>query len=155
MDEKQQAMTQLIREVRTCFNQMKSLVEILSADFGVNPSMRSIMESLAGNRSRTVPDLAKERGVSRQHVQTVMNMLLDRKLAEAADNPGHKRSPLYGLTEPGETIFRLIRDRETRPLAVLTNALEHSEITAAAFALRKMNLDLADILEKENQHDDS
>lgn len=150
MDEKRLAMAQLIREVRTCFNQMKGLAERLSADLGVNPSMRSIMESLAGGKRRTVPDLAKERGVSRQHVQTVMNMLLDRGLADATDNPDHKRSPLYGLTDEGEANFRLIRERETQPLAELTDALDHSEITAVVSALRNLNLELSDILEKEN-----
>ena len=46
MTTKAQSMTQLVRQVRTCFNQLRSLAENLAADLDVNPSMRAIMESL-------------------------------------------------------------------------------------------------------------
>jgi DNA-binding MarR family transcriptional regulator len=66
-------MTQLIRQVRTCFNQLRTLAENLAADLDVNPSVRAIIESLSQRGPCTVPDLAQERGTSRQHVQTVIS----------------------------------------------------------------------------------
>jgi DNA-binding MarR family transcriptional regulator len=142
------AMTGLIREVRTCFNQLRTLAENLNADLGINPSMRAIMERLSQQSSRTVPDLAQERGTSRQHVQKVINSLLDQDLAQSEENPDHKRSVLYLLTEKGEEVFAEVRQRETAPMRALSDALNHTEITAAAGVLSRMNQELDQLIKK-------
>ena len=134
-----ETLTHLIREVRTCFNQLRSLAESLNADLDVNPSMRAIMESLVRDVPRTVPDLATERGTSRQHVQKVINGLLEQDLVKAVENPEHKRSVLYLLTPEGEKVFTEIRQREAAPMRALSEALSQSDTKHTAEVLSRMN----------------
>jgi DNA-binding MarR family transcriptional regulator len=153
MTTKAQSMTQLVRQVRTCFNQLRSLAENLAADLDVNPSMRAIMESLSQRGPCTVPDLAQERGTSRQHVQKVINALLDQGHVQSQDNPEHKRSVLYLLTTQGAEIFAEIRRREMAPMGKLTDALDQTDITAAAEVLARLNLELECIINKGDPND--
>jgi len=146
MNTKTETLTKLIREVRTCFNQLRTLAETLNADLGVNPSMRAVMESLSRNTPRTVPDLAQERGVSRQHVQKVINALLDQDMVQSGENPDHKRSVLYLLTPIGEQLFTEIRQREADPMRSLSAALSHSDMTTTAEVLSRMNQELDQLI---------
>jgi DNA-binding MarR family transcriptional regulator len=149
------AMTGLIREVRTCFNQLRTLAENLNADLGINPSMRAIMESLSHATPRTVPDLAQERGTSRQHVQKVINGLLDQDLAKSEENPDHKRSVLYLLTAKGEAAFTEVRQREAAPMQTLSDALKQSEITAATGLISRMNQELDQLINHGEKNDET
>ncbi len=146
MTTKSKTLTQLIREVRTCFNQLRSMVEDLNADLDVNPSMRSIMESLSQNEPLTVPDLAKERGTSRQHVQKVVNGLLEQGFVHKKENPEHKRSILYLLTPEGKKVFAEIRQREAAPLRALSECLSQKDIEAATKVLASMNHQLDQLI---------
>ena len=105
MAEQQKELTALIREIRTAFNRLKSVAEELHADLDINPSMRAVLQALILNAPQTVPDIAKAKGVSRQHVQKNMNALLEKGLVHAQDNPDHKRSVLYVPTPSGNDIF--------------------------------------------------
>ena len=139
-------LTRLIREVRTCFNQLRTLSELLNTDLGVNASMRAIMESLSQNVPRTAPDLAQERGTARQHVQRVINRLLDQDLVRVEENPDHKRSVLYQLTPKGKTIFAEIRQREAAPMRSLSETFSQADVAAAAEVLFKMNHELDQLI---------
>jgi hypothetical protein len=72
---------------------LKSAADAQTIDLGVTPGMRALMASLADGPPRAVPDLARERSVSRQHVQTGVNELLAAALAEARPNPAHVARP--------------------------------------------------------------
>lgn len=141
-----EALTGLIREVRTCFNQLRSLSEQLIEDLGINPSMRAVMESLSANVPRTVPELAQERGTSRQHVQKVINALLDQGLVHSQKNPEHKRSVHYLMTEKGAAVFKEIRMREASPMAALSEAFEAKELTGSVDVLSRMNEELKHLI---------
>jgi len=133
----------LIREVRTCFNQLKSLADRLHQDLGINPSMRAVMESLADTAGQTVPEIARGKGVSRQHIQSVMNVLLDEGLVAARQNPAHKRSPQFELTRQGRAIFATIAGREQAPLGRLASALPGPALRQAQGTLAALNAELA------------
>lgn len=136
-------LTALIREVRTCFNQLKTLAERLHEDLGVNPSMRAVMESLATAGAQTVPEIARAKGVSRQHIQSVMNGLAQEGLVAARDNPAHKRSPQFELTREGRTVFKTIAGREQAPLSRLASTLSGPALLQARGTLASLNAQLA------------
>lgn len=129
----------LIREVRTCFNLLKGLSDDLIADLGINASLRAVMESLAEGDAQTVPDIAKSKGVSRQHIQVNMDGLLAKGLAQSRNNPAHKRSPLYALTSAGEEVFAKVRQRETVILTRLSQTLDSESLEAGGKALAVLN----------------
>jgi len=136
------AVLALIREVRTAFNRMKALAGRMHADLGVTPSMRAVLEAFVDRPPRTVPDVAREKGVSRQHVQSVVNLLIARGLLVPEANPGHRRSPLLRPTERGARLFARIRAREAEPLARLAASLPAPDLAAATRLLRRMNDEL-------------
>ena len=104
--------------------------------------MHTIMSALAANRGRTVPDLARERTVSRQHIQSVVNELLDAGLAMAVRNPSHRRSPLLELTDEGLRRLRIVEAREAEYLTRIAPSVSHLELAAAARLFDHLERDL-------------
>lgn len=133
-----EALTRLIRELRTGYHRLTRLATALGADLGLTPPQRAVLEGLAAG-PRTVPDLARERGVSRQHIQTLANALAEAGLVETADNPAHRRSPLYRLTAAGRARFDALVAREAGPLEALAGALGHGEAARAGAILARLN----------------
>src|SRR5690606_18141459 len=60
---------ELTRGVRACFNRLRALGDTLHEDLGITASMRSVLESLHEDGARTVPQIAKSKSVTRQHIQ--------------------------------------------------------------------------------------
>ena len=139
MAEQQKELTALIREIRTAFNRLKSVAEALHADMDINPSMLAILQTLILKAPQTVPDIARAKGVSRQHVQKNMNALLEKDLVHAQDNPDHKRSVLYRPTPAGEELFVQIQAREEAPMAMLAEALAAHDVAASVRLLVCLN----------------
>ena len=133
----------LIRQVRTCFNQLKTLAEQLHRDLGVNPSMRAVLESLFAEGPQTVSAIARRKGVSRQHIQNIMNALQDQRLARPLENPAHRRSPLFELTSEGNVAFNEVREREKEPLKRLAASIELHDLQYAESVLADLNRSLA------------
>jgi DNA-binding MarR family transcriptional regulator len=121
---------------------LKAATDALTADLGVTPGMRLLMASLADGGAQTVPDLARERSFSRQHVQTMVNDLLAAGLAETRPNPAHRRSPLIALTDEGARRLRLIQERETQLLARAAPAVSQADIAAAMRLFDALEYDL-------------
>lgn len=124
----------------------------MHAEIGVTASMRAVMTSLAGEGGRTVPVLARERGVSRQHIQTVINELLAAGLVAPMRNPSHRRSPLLALTDEGRRRLRMIDEREARYLTRIAPAVSHLELAAASRLFDHLERDLAAQLTEVDRH---
>jgi DNA-binding MarR family transcriptional regulator len=85
--------------------------------------------SAASGGDKTVPQLARRLGVSRQAVQRIADALVADQLARFADNPDHRTSPHLVPTEGGQ-----------RKLAEITHAAREFH---EALARRLKGLDLA------------
>ncbi len=68
------------------------------------------LHSLALDGPQTVPQLARIRPVSRQHIQKIANEAEAEGLIEFIDNPAHKRSRLIQLTERGRALHKQLTD---------------------------------------------
>lgn len=73
---------------------------------------RIILRKLDGVRSRTVPQAARARPVSRQYVRRPANRLLGEGWVELADNPAHKRPRPVRPTPRGEGFVEEIGHRD-------------------------------------------
>ena len=111
---------------------LKAMADEMHAEIGVSSSMRAVMSSLAAASGRTVPDIARERAVSRQHTQSVINELLAAGLAAATPNPSHRRSPFLALTDEGLRRLRIVEAQEADYLTQIAPAVSHLELAAAA-----------------------
>jgi DNA-binding MarR family transcriptional regulator len=132
-----QAFEALAQEVRSTFHQLKLAAEVLGADpDGLGAGHRGVLESLYAGGVQTVPALARARPVSRQHIQVLVNRLLELELVETLDNPAHQRSPLVRLTAHGKRRFEQLQARERRAIAELELPLSEGRLRAAAATLR-------------------
>ncbi|MBP0000401.1 MAG: MarR family transcriptional regulator [Cyanobacteria bacterium SID2] len=88
-----------------------------------------LLRSLKLDGPQTVPQLARSRPVSRQHIQKLANEMLEDGTIEYIDNPAHKRSKLLRLTPHGEAVFetmsaRITEEAERLADGISTEALE-------------------------------
>jgi DNA-binding MarR family transcriptional regulator len=153
MTPKEKKLYAVLKQVRTCFNQLKSLAEQMHHDLGVNPSMRAVLEHLSEFGAESVPEIARKKNVSRQHIQVIINALLEDELVEATDNPSHKRSLLYKLTKKGASTFSIIRKRELEPLKRLASSMRQESLKQADLVLQDLNQKIEAEILKGNHHE--
>ena len=128
----------LLNEVRRSYNTIVQAAERLHAGESVTLGMRAVLEFVLRNGPATVPDIARSRSVTRQHIQTLVNALMDHALVVLEDNPLHKRSSLVTLTKEGERVFKRMRKREDRLYEATDFDLKAKEIEAAVATLRQV-----------------
>lgn len=133
---------QTILAVRRLFHVLAGAAERSHADLGLTASMCAVMEVLHGRGPRTVPQVAREKGVSRQHIQTVVNALLAAGLVECLDNPDHLRSPMVNLSAAGTRAYEAIRRRESRLLADMAKRIPGSDLEVTLNTLNAMEKEL-------------
>ena len=118
----------LIRRLFRAFSQKGS--ENLQG-VGVSVADRAVMEFLYPDKKLSVPEIAERYQVSRQHVQTTVNALLENGLVVSRDNPRHKRSPLIALSQKGRKLFASILKKDEQVITELfsTIPVNHVQIT--------------------------
>ena len=137
-----QPLRQAILAVRRLFHVLAGTADRAHADLGITASMRAVMETLHERGSRTVPQVAREQDVSRQHIQVVVNGLLEGGLVECLDNPDHLRSPIVRFTAAGSKACEAIRRREARLLAELTKKIPGADLKVTLKTLNAMETGL-------------
>lgn len=125
----------LFHETRLLFHALKEWEETLHAGVDVSASMRAVLELLLHEGPRSVPDMARARVVSRQHIQQQVDALRERKLVRREPNPAHKRSPLIALTDRGRALIQNMRAEELHALSRLRAGTSDSAIREAAQVL--------------------
>jgi DNA-binding MarR family transcriptional regulator len=131
---------QAILAVRRLFHALAGLSQ---ADAGLTASQRAVLDILLTRGPRTVPQVAREQGVSRQHIQVVANGLLDAGLVEAVDNPDHLRSPLLRPSAAGQKAVEAARRREARQLAELAKRIPGADLKVTLKTLNAMESGLS------------
>jgi DNA-binding MarR family transcriptional regulator len=125
----------VVDEVRLLWNALVRAGEDLHAREGLTMGMRAILEFLQRHGPGTVPNVARRRGVTRQHVQALVNPLLERRLVRARDNPAHRRSPLIELTAAGRRTIERMRRREAAVFRQVAPGLAAAELRRTAGTL--------------------
>ena len=76
----------------------------------------TLLRSLKLDRPRTVPQIARSRGLARQRIQVVVDEAIERGFVWLRVNPEHKRSRIVALTRDGSAAFEQ-HDAAARQLA--------------------------------------
>jgi DNA-binding MarR family transcriptional regulator len=121
--------------------QLLSTADTLSKDLEISAARWQTI-AVIRNQPSTVSAIARRLGLSRQSVQQTVNRLCEQGITEFVDNPAHKTSQLVRLTEHGNEVMELLRDRQTRLTADFTGGLDLSideidRLTEALERLRK------------------
>jgi len=103
-----------------------------------------LLRSLKKVGPQTVPQLARARDVSRQHIQILANGLVEHGLAEFDDNPAHKRSKLLRITELGERRLAQITERIEEAYEGIARGMNADDIRSAIKVLDEFRRRMAE-----------
>lgn len=135
----------LTHQIRTLFNKMAGVIDTLHVEDDITSGQRAVLEVLE-SEPKTVPEMARERRVSRQHIQLLVNELLERELIETRVNPAHKRSSLIARTEVGTSTFDAMRCKEAIILQHISDVVSADELKVARKVLSEIHT-VFDVLE--------
>jgi len=140
-----EALESLIDETRLLFHRMKLAAEQLHAAEEITAGMRGVLFDLDRSGPQTVPQMARARPVSRQHIQMLVNPLVERGFVKLLDNPAHKRSRLVGLTPAGRRLVGRMQKRESILFGGLASTMTEKRYRSAAATLRSVREALAGV----------
>lgn len=102
----------LLDQVRLLWHVMVQAAARLHEGEAITLGMRGVLEFLSRNGPTAVPDIARSRQVTRQHIQVLVNDLLALRLVALDENPAHRRSALVRLTPEGQKGIDRMKRRE-------------------------------------------
>jgi len=150
IDKRIHGVEKITGEVRHLFQVLKSLADAVHGDTGLTASTRAVMEALAGG-PRTVPDIARSKSVTRQHIQLLVDELARSDLVELKPNPAHLRSPLVALSRKGEALFASVRKREAPLIEQLAAGLDARKAAATIQTLTALRRRAEELLQAQEQ----
>ena len=130
-------------EVATLAKQLKAAARTLHRDHNLPAGGRSVLQSLEHEGPQSVPQLARARAASRQHVQVLVDRLAAAGHVQFMPNPAHKRSDLAQLTERGKDMLGTAIEREAQFLAPLLPHISEAELALAAALVQRLGAALA------------
>ncbi len=98
-------------------NSLKEAAQQIHGEGELSDPRRSILMSLHRFGPQTVPKMAREKKVSRQNIQKIVNVLLENKFVKFSDNPDHKRSRLIELTKKGHYLVETMNRNEAKTMS--------------------------------------
>jgi DNA-binding MarR family transcriptional regulator len=126
----------MINETVSLFHRLRVVADQIHHRGEMTGAVRSILRGLDKLGEQTVPQMARARAVSRQHVQALVNQLVGERLVEFIANPAHKRSPLARLTPLGKKTVDAMNRDEARLLSKADLDVADKDLRQAAETLR-------------------
>lgn len=106
MEASADAVLRLVEAVGTAADRFAEVEDRLLADTGFTGARMRVAGVLAApDAARTVPQVARSLGLSRQAVQRLADDLAARGLVAWIDNPDHRRARLFQLTASGRGAY--------------------------------------------------
>ena len=121
----------LFDEVRLLEHQLIRTATALHRDLDVTVPGRAVLEFLHRSGPASVPEIARARLVTRQHIQAIVDALLDAGLLERLTNPAHRRSALITLSTAGAGLIAEMHRREEQFLDARLDGIESVDVTAS------------------------
>ena len=132
MSNKVEALDRLQRACDKAAGALSDAVDDLLADLGLSTARLQVLDDLAANGPRTVSQVARALGLSRQAVQRVADDLVGRGLAAYGRNPDHARAQLLDMTAEGRAAQAEAARRKALWLASLGEGLTPAWIEMAS-----------------------
>lgn len=125
-------------EVALLFFRMKVAATQFLGQGRHSSGRRSLLKSLGRSGPQTVPAMARVRGVSRQHIQTLVNELRSDGLVTRRPNPAHKSSKLIALSSAGRRFLNEMQQRERQLLSGLADGIPLDDFRHATELVREV-----------------
>jgi DNA-binding MarR family transcriptional regulator len=128
----------VIDETRLLFHRLRAAADQVHGHGEISAGLRGVLRDLSRFGPQTVPQMARRRPVSRQHIQVLVDRLAEDGHVELNPNPAHKRSRLVCLTARGESFVATMNRREEKILGGLKISVKEKDLRTAAQVLRKL-----------------
>jgi len=138
-------LTELIRSVFPLNGRLLDAGDRLSGDVGLSSALWQVLGAIADN-PRSVSQISRVMGLTRQSVQRSVNIMETDGLVEFIPNPDHKTSPLVQMTSKGQSAFRKVMRLQIDWSNDLAKNFKTDELKVAARVLRSF-LDALEIRE--------
>jgi DNA-binding MarR family transcriptional regulator len=135
---------ELLGEAVALHLHLRAVTDSLHGRSGLTSVCRGVLQELARLGPRTVPQLARRRHCSRQHLQALINRLVAEGMAELLPNPDHRRSRLVQLTDRGREEIEEMWRREEDLVAALPITASEDEVVIAVRVLQELRRLLPD-----------
>ncbi|CAN5281184.1 hypothetical protein BH10PSE1_BH10PSE1_05680 [soil metagenome] len=96
----------------------------------------AILDTILRNDCRTVPTIAKYRGVMRQSIQKVVNKMIEGGLLFYTENPSHKKSKRLELTAEALDIYSTSKSTIVEKYLPVEGGLREGDIEAAGRVIK-------------------
>lgn len=132
----------------------RALTEVVIATFALNGRLQEAAQGMAAagdltaawwqvlggvlDQPRTVAEVGRRMGMTRQGVQRVADLLVGRGLAEYRPNPAHRRAKLLACTEAGYWAVRRISVAQHPWANRVGAAVGEAELRAALATLERL-----------------
>ncbi|QDT96475.1 MarR family winged helix-turn-helix transcriptional regulator [Gimesia aquarii] len=138
MNQKKPSIENLIDETVLLFHRLRVVADELHGGGELAAGKRGVLKGLYEIGPQTVPQMARARPVSRQHIQSLVNPLVEEGYVEFIDNPHHRRSKLVQLTGTGRVFVEKMQLREAEVFQTLSAKFSESRLTQATRTLRSV-----------------
>jgi DNA-binding MarR family transcriptional regulator len=140
-------LTELIAAILRLNGALMDAAQDLAAAGGVTAAWWQVLGGIV-DEPHSVADIARRMGMTRQGVQRVADLLVERGVAEYQPNPAHRRAKLLALTDAGSWAIRQIALVQ-RPWAdQIARELDADNLHQALLTMRQ----LIAVLETTTQH---
>ena len=129
---------QVIWLIRRLFRALSQKSNENLKEFGISVADRAVLEFLYPDKMLSVPEIAEQYKVSRQHVQSTINSLSAAELVVTKENPRHKRSPLMMLNSKGLTLFEAVLKKDEEVIEILFSRISQSNIQVTQQTLQSL-----------------
>ena len=134
---KAELLRQFILDMLQLDGALRSHAEGMTASHGQTPARWKVLTA-AGCDVRTVPQIARRMGLTRQAVQRIANQLVEDGLATFVENPDHRGSPIVRLTDAGTAVDDRISDLHARWSNQVARKLDERKMKVALDVLHDL-----------------
>ena len=128
----------LFGEVNALANRLRKPGAVVDGKDNLAAGGLRVLQILDQHGPQTVPGIARNRGTSRQNIQTAVNRLASEGRVELTNNPAHKRSALVRCTSRGKAWLSLGNEREAKLLETLLRDIPEAGMVSATALLRRI-----------------
>ena len=141
------ALTRLVLAIFRANGRLLTAGDVLVAPIGLSSARYQVLGAIAlAGAPLTVPNVARNMGLTRQGVQKQVDLLVSEGLLSLSPNPGHRRSPLLLLTSAGRRAYARADARWRKLARRLTAPFPHAALAQAGDVVEALAGSLAETL---------
>lgn len=132
------AITDLIIAIFRANGALLRVGDDLSKDLGLTSARWQVLGGI-GETPKTVAQIARDFGLSRQGVLWVVQTLIKDGVVELTDNPNHRRAQLVQFTAHGRKLFDELNRRQTVWSNAVAEGMSVPELKKAVAAVKRLH----------------